>query len=296
MGITPNTGTPRAPLRLEWPALAALGLPLLGFLVMYLPIYLDDMIHVFWVSEDNAHGPLIILVCLWFAWKNRVAFTEAPVLPRPLLGGAVLAFGLLLYVFAVSQDITFLKLVAQWPVISGIILCLRGAAALKTMRFPLGFLVFMLPMPAFVVDGLTQPLKTWVSYAADQILYTAGYPIAREGVTLAIGQYQLLVADACSGLRSLLALSALAVLFVHITARASRLHNGLMLASIIPLALLGNLVRVIILVLVTYYMGDEAGQGFLHGMAGMVVFMAVMVGLLGLDTLLARLIHEPRAA
>lgn len=271
-------------------------LPALGFLAMFLPVYLDDMVHLFWVSDDNAHGPLVIAASLWIVWQQRAAFSAAAEQPRPRLGTAIFLFGLLLYAFAVSQDITFIKLLAEWPVIIGILLCLRGAAALRTLWFPLVFLLFQLPLPAVLIDSLTQPLKTWVSSAADQILYAAGYPIAREGVTLVIGQYQLLVADACSGLRSLVALAALGTLFLYLTGRSSRLHNILMLASIIPLALVGNLVRVLILVLITYYLGDAAGQGFLHGAAGMVVFIAAMCGLFALDVLLARLIRPQAAA
>lgn len=292
-GRTGGTAAGASPLAL--PELLWAGVPVLGFLAMFLPVYLDDMVHIFWVNEDNAHGPLVILSCLWAVWQKRQAFVAARLAPVPLSGALVFVAGLLLYAFSVSQDITFLKLLAQWPVIIGVLLCLRGPAAVRVMWFPLLFLIFVLPLPAVLIDALTQPLKQWVSFAADQILYSAGYPIARDGVTLVIGRYQLLVADACSGLRSLVTLTALATMFLYVTGRKSRLHNLIMLASIIPLALLGNLVRVLILVLVTYDLGDAAGQGFLHETAGMVVFMSAMAGMFLLDSLLARLI-QPRAS
>ena len=115
------------------------------------------------------------------------------------------------------------------------------------------------------------------------VLYAAGYPIARTGVMITIGQYQLLVADACSGLNSMFSLSALGTLFMYIMGRKSRLHNGVMLAAILPIAFCANIVRVVALVLVTYHFGDEAGQGFLHGAAGMVLMLVALVGLIALD-------------
>ena len=112
---------------------------------------------------------------------------------------------------------------------------------------------------------------------------------------LTIGQYQMLVADACSGLHSMFSLSALGTLFMYIMARTSRLHNAIMLASILPIAFVANIVRVIVLVLVTYHLGDEAGQGFLHGAAGMVLMLVALAFFFALDALLVRLFGEPRA-
>jgi exosortase len=136
---------------------------------------------------------------------------------------------------------------------------------------------------------MTGPLKQWVSVIAEHILYAAGYPIGRSGVMLSIGQYQLLVADACSGLNSMFSLAALGLLYMYLMARQSWLHNGIMLASILPIAFAANIVRVIALVLITYHLGDEAGQGFLHGSAGIVLILAALMFLFLLDGVLSRL-------
>ena len=106
----------------------------------------------------------------------------------------------------------------------------------------------------------------------------------------------MLVADACSGLHSMYSLTALGTLFMYIMARTSRLHNALMLVSILPIAFVANIVRVIALVLVTYHLGDEAGQGFLHGAAGMVLMLVALAGFFALDALLARLLGGRAAA
>jgi exosortase len=128
------------------------------------------------------------------------------------------------------------------------------------------------------------------------LLYGVGYPIAQSGVVISIGQYQLLVADACSGLHSMFSLAALGTLFMYIMGRKSRVHNAIMLASIIPIAFIANICRVIVLVLVTYHLGDAAGQGFLHGTAGFVLMGIALVIFFALDTVLARVMGRERAA
>jgi exosortase B len=185
-----------------------------------------------------------------------------------------------------SQDIVIFDIGSQIPVLIGILLITRGVPALKALWFPLFFIVFMIPLPGFLVDVVTGPLKEHVSALAEAILYQAGYPIARSGVTLTIGQYQLLVADACSGLNSMFSLSAMGVLYLYLMRHTSWLRNGIIIASIIPIAFVANVVRVIILVLVTYYLGDEAGQGFIHGFAGILLFIISLLFLFALDSVL----------
>ena len=160
------------------------------------------------------------------------------------------------------------------------------------------YLIFMVPLPGTLVDAVTGPLKQWISLIVVDVLHAVGYPIARTGVMITIGQYQLLVADACSGLHSMFSLSALGTLFMYIMGRQSRWHNAIMLASILPIAFFANIVRVMALVLVTYHFGDEAGQGFLHGAAGMVLMLVALVFHFLLDTALGALLkgHDPAAA
>jgi exosortase len=121
------------------------------------------------------------------------------------------------------------------------------------------------------------------------MLYELGYPIARAGVILMIGQYQMLVTDACSGLNSLYSLAALGFLYLYLTGPGTPVRSAALLASIAPIALVANVARVLILTLITFYFGEEAGQSFLHGFAGMTLFATALLLLLGLDVLLQRL-------
>jgi exosortase B len=192
-----------------------------------------------------------------------------------------------------SQGISVFEVGALPPILAGTLLALRGWPTLRAFWFPVLFFVFMVPLPGALVDALTGPLKLSVSQVTVHILDAAGYPIAREGVIITIGQYQLLVADACSGMNSMFSLSALGLLFMYLTARASVLHNALMLVSILPIAFAANIVRVLVLILITFHFGDEAGQGFLHGSAGMVLLLASLCGLFLLDAALWRIV-KPR--
>ena len=273
-------------LRLEW--LPVLG----GLLVICVPTFYD-LATWLWQQDEQAHGPIILAIIVWQIWQSRAALFAAPAQRAPASGFALLVFGLLFYVVGRSQDIVLFELGALMPILAGVVLAMSGWRALRALWFPILFVVFMVPLPGAFVDALTGPLKQHVSAIAEQILYAADYPIGRSGVLLTIGQYQLLVADACSGLNSMFSLSALGILFMYLTARASVLHNALMLASILPIAFTANIIRVLVLILITYHFGDAAGQGFLHGSAGIVLLLAALSILLLLDAVLAR-IFKPR--
>lgn len=268
-------------------------LPVLaGLLVLYVPTFYAAAT-TYWQSDENAHAPIILAVIVWLLWQKRMVTCSDPARRRPVPGIALLVFGLLLYVLGRSQDIALFEIGSLTPILAGSLLAMRGAPAVRALWFPLLFVIFMLPLPGFFVDALTGPLKEHVSVIVEQVLYTAGYPIARTGVMLTIGQYQMLVADACSGLNTMFSLSALGLLFMYLTGRASKLHNFIMLAGILPIAFAANIIRVLVLMLVTYHFGDAAGQGYLHGAAGIVLLLSALSVLLLLDAVLAWII-KPR--
>lgn len=280
-----TTLTKKLPSRIS-PELALWWPVLFGLLAMYLPTYFN-LASTLWKTEEQAHGPMILIAVLYLIWRQRDhLLADTAIKASPVLGSLTLLFGLLLYVVGRSQDILMFDIGSQIPVLVGILLITRGVPALKALWFPLFFIVFMIPLPGFIVDAVTGPLKQHVSELAEAILYQAGYPIARSGVTLTIGQYQLLVADACSGLHSMFSLSAMGVLYLYLMQHTSRLRNGVLIACLLPIAYGANVVRVIILVLVTYHFGDEAGQGFLHGFAGILLFIISLLFLFALDGVL----------
>jgi len=264
-----------------------------GFAAMYVPVYWWAAGSI-WQSEEHGHGAIILAVLLWLFWDKRHAIAAAPSETPGILGWIVFAAGVLMYLVGRVFEISILEFGSQPLVVTAGLLLLGGRPALKVAWFPVLYFVFMIPLPGMLVDMITGSLKQWVSVIVEHLLYAAGYPIARTGVIIAIGPYQLQVADACSGLNSMFSLAALGTLFMYIMGRRNRIHMGIMLASILPVAFAANIVRVIILVLITYYLGDEAGQGFLHGTAGMVLMLVALSLFFALDIALSKAMPESK--
>jgi exosortase B len=269
-------------------------LALAGYAAMYLPVYWWAAEGI-WQTEEQGHGAIVLAVIVWLFWTLRREIDNVPAEPAPALGWSLFGFGLFVYVVGRVFNISILEFGSQIPVVAGILLVLKGPKAIRVAWFPLFYFIFMIPLPGILVDAITGSLKGLIANIVESLLYWAGYPIARSGVILSIGQYQLQVADACSGLHSMFSLSALGTLYMYIMGRKSYLHNAIMLAAILPIAFVANIIRVIILVLVTYYLGDAAGQGFLHGFAGMVLMLVALMFFFALDTVLARFLPDPRA-
>lgn len=266
-----------------------------GLLVMYVPTYYG-LANGVWNTEEQAHGPIVLVVLLWMIWEKRAAFLAPVERASPVGGGVLLLFGLLCYILGRSQDILIFEVGSQIPVLAGVLLATKGGRAVRSLWFPLLFVIFLIPLPGFFVDALTGPLKQYVSVLAEQMLYAAGYPIARNGVVLTIGSYQLLVADACSGLHSMYSLSAMGLLYMYLMKHTNWLRNGLLLISIWPIAFAANVIRVMVLVLITYHLGDEAGQGFLHGFAGIALFVISLLFLFALDAVLGWVLPDRKSS
>lgn len=257
---------------------------LLGLLALYAPTY-HNLATSLWNQQDQAHGPIVLVVVLYLLWQERAAFlAETTSKTHPILGSISLTIGLVLYILGRSQDILIFDIGSQIPVFAGILLITRGAPALRALWFPLFFILFMIPLPGFFIDAVTMPMKIAVSYVAENVLYWFGYPIARSGVILQIGQYQLLVADACAGMHTLISLEALGLLYLNIVRHDSFFRNITLAILIIPISFTANVIRVMVLTLVTFYYGDEAGQGFVHGFAGMVLFIVALTLIMSVDS------------
>jgi exosortase B len=258
-----------------------------GMAAMFLPVFYK-LAHTVWNTDEQGHGPIIIGVVIWLLWMRRDALHVAALEGKPAgIGGWILlAAGLLTYLVGRIQNIVTFEMGAAIPLVIGMLAVTFGWRVVKVAAFPIFFILFAVPLPGPVVAALTQPLKQAVSWAAEGILYAMGYPVSRTGVILRVGQYQLLVADACAGLNSMFTLEALGLLYMNIVGHTSRLRNVLLAILIIPMAFFANIIRVMILVLVTYHFGDEAGQGFVHGAAGMVLFAVALVLMFIIDGVL----------
>lgn len=254
-----------------------------GLLALYGPT-VWRLAHGVWSTDQQGHGPIVFALSVWLIARRWGEMTKAPDAPMPWLGWLLLVPALLMQAFGRSQDILLFEIGSVIPVLIAIVLLLKGPAGLRPMTFALFFLLFLIPLPGVVVDTLTQPMKMGVSVVAEQLLHALGYPIARNGVTLQVGQYQLLVADACAGLNTLFALEALGLLYLNVFKHQSLARNVTLAVLIVPISFSANVVRVITLCLVTYHLGDEAGQGFLHGFSGIVLFVVAIFLTVAVDS------------
>jgi len=169
---------------------------------------------------------------------------------------------------------------------------LAGWPALRHNIFPFVYLGFLVPPPGWLIDQATAPLRTLVSTVATALLQPLGYPIQREGVTLFVGSYQMLVEDACAGMNSIVGLTAITLFYIYLLHKASWRYSLLLVALIIPVAIFVNIIRVIVLILLTYYAGDGVAQGFLHVTTGIVLFTLALAAMFGIDWLLQRLLGD----
>ena len=262
--------------------LPAVVLVLIGLLVAYAPSYLE-LSRTIWRTDEQGHGPIIFAVSVWLLYSLRHTVAELPARPATVSAVLVLLFGSLLYVSGRSQDIWIFAIGSQIWMLAGLALLFKGWRGLRVIWFPLFFMLFMVPLPDALVASVTAPLKTAVSYVASNLLHAMGLPVGRSGVMLTVGQYQLLVADACAGLNSMFTLEALGMLYMNLMRYTSVARNVTLAVMLIPIAFCANIGRVMILVLVTYFFGDAAGQGFVHGFAGMVLFMIALMLMLLVD-------------
>ena len=235
-----------------------------------------------WSTSDGAHGPIILVSGLWLLWREREHIDVRPgqVSPRWL---ALLAPLLLLYVFGRSVGMLGTETAALYAMLILLAVYYWGPPTVRRLWFSLAYLGFLIQPPYGIIAELTQPLKIAISDVSVALLHAAGYPIGRSGVQIQIAQYELLVQAACAGLSSLMTLMVMGCLYVHLAGPAGRTRKLLLLAGIVPIALLANLLRVIILVLLTYHAGDAVAQSFAHDVAGVATFALSMLGMAALD-------------
>lgn len=277
-----------APVPFQWKLEPSLWPVLLGFLALSVPT-LISLFRGPWSTEEYAHGPIILGLALWLMWRRWPDVLAAGNSRPSRIGWPLFALAMPLYVIGRSQQILSFEIGSLILLAVAIVLLRRGVRALVTLWFPFFFMLFMIPLPGAVVSMLTMPMKMAVSYVTEHLLYAAGYPIARTGVILQIGQYQLLVADACAGLQTLLTLESMGLFYLNVVRHTSALRNIGLALLIIPISFTANVIRVMTLTLITYYFGDAAGQGFLHGFAGMVLFISALLLIIGVDSLLQKI-------
>ena len=249
-----------------------------------------------WSTEQGSHGPLVLASGLWLLFRMLPEATVVKSRPPALAAfAAVLVFAALLALFRLAAVIE-LEVYALYGLYLALLYSFLGWRSLVTLWFPLAYLAFAVPLPESLVALATNPLKLWISQTAVSLLYLADYPIANSGVMIYVGQYQLLVAAACVGLNSLITLSALTLFYVYLSHKSDWKYMIVLIAAVIPIAIFANLMRVLILILLTFHVGEAAAQGFLHNFAGMTTFAVALVSIYVFDRLCQKIfgLWKPR--
>ena len=258
---------------------------LIGLAVFALPTMMF-VVSQSWTGEEGAHGPIVLVTGLWLLhrrWKEVEAFRAVP---PSLPVWAMLAILVPLQIFARITQIVELEGYLMYATLLIVLYSVVGLEVVKRLWFPLFYIAFVFPPPETVVAAITVPMKMWLSQAAIFTLEHAGYPIGGEGVRIYIGQYELLVAAACSGINSIISLAAISLFYIYMRHQAHWKYALLLVLFIVPVALIANFFRVLILILLTYHAGEATAQGFLHNFAGIVMFAIALVTVFGLDLLL----------
>lgn len=260
----------------------------LGLLLTLLPT-LHAMATESWTREEGVHGPLVLATAIWLIWRRWDEIKREAQPGSLMVTLALLLPAMIIYVFGRSFNFLVIEVAALLLGLLAVAYHFVGHRVLMKLWFPLVYMLFLIPLPGWLLDTATQPLKTLVSDLVTGMLSEVGYPITQVGVTLYIAQYQLLVEDACSGLNSIISLTAVGLFYIYVLHNASWRYALILLAFVLPIAIAANVVRVVILVLITYYLGNDMAQGYLHDFAGIVTFVSALLFIFLLDWVLTPL-------
>jgi exosortase len=243
-----------------------------------------------WTRESGAHSPLILVTGLWLIWWKMGKPDRETRQGEAWLSALIFLPSLALYVLGRVFDFASVEMIGLLGVGLAMLHDAFGLPAVLKNWFVILYLGFAVPPPGALIDRVTAPLKQFVSEAAMRSVSLFGIPASRQGVTLFVAKYQLLMEDACSGMNSLIGLTAISLLYIYLLRGSSARYALLMTAFVIPIAIVGNILRVIVLILLTYFAGDEVAQGFLHYTAGFMLFALDLLLVFALDNLLIRLV------
>ena len=241
-----------------------------------------------WSKEIGAHGPIVFATGAWLIWRKIPSMLAEGVPGNPLLTIAGGVVSLAIYVFGRSYDLISLEAAGLYGF--GLVIT-YDHFGLRTMLknwFPFLYLALLLPMPGWLLDEVTAPLKLLVSSLSAAVVTPMGIPLVQQGVTMTVGPYELLVEDACSGMNSLVGLVAITLFYIYLLRDAGWRYSAFLVALIIPVAVAANVIRIVTLILLTYFFGDAVGQGFLHVTAGLFLFMVSLVLMFAIDSVVSK--------
>ncbi len=273
--------------------LCALAALLASFVVLYRHV-LAKLVTDWSTNENYSHGFLIVPIAAWFAWERRGRLADAPVRPSAL-GAVVVAGSLAVLLAGLLGAELFLTRISMIGVLAGGVLFLLGFEQLRILAFPILFLLLMIPIPAIVFNQIAFPLQLFASQAGAAGLSALHIPVLREGNIIVLASTTLEVAEACSGIRSLVSLLTLGIVYGYFTDPRGGVRVAIALATI-PIAIAANAARVAGTGVAAHFVGSAAADGFFHTFSGWLVFVAAFAMLLAFQQALAWIVPAPAPA
>jgi exosortase len=272
-------------MRARTAAVVVTSLLLLSFGLLYRDV-LVKLVHD-WLHDDNySHGILIVPIALYFAWERRERLFAAPVKPSFL--GLILIIGSILVLMAGTLGVElFLARVSIIGIVVGSVLFILGWEHLRILFLPIAFLLLMIPIPAIIFNQIAFPLQLLASRFGEATLRALSIPVLREGNVITLANTQLEVAEACSGIRSLISLLTLGIVYGYFVSPSVAVRTVLALATI-PVAILANGFRVAGTGIAAHYYGPSAAEGFFHTFSGWLVFVVSFAMLFLIHRLIVR--------
>jgi exosortase len=258
--------------------LLAGGALLASFAILYRHVIVK-LVHD-WATDDNySHGFLIVPLALFLAWERRPRLAELA--PQPSVTGLLIVVASVGVLAAGTLGAElFLARVSMIGVLAGAIVFLYGWRHLKTLAFPVAFLLLMIPLPALIFNQVAFPLQLLASRAGEMALTVLRIPVLREGNVIVLAHTTLEVADACSGIRSLVSLLTLGIVYGYFIDPRGAVRVAIALSTV-PVAIAANGLRVAGTGIAAHYYGAQAAQGFLHTFSGWMVFVVALAAVFG---------------
>jgi exosortase len=248
------------------------------FVLLYASVF-RGLVLQWWRDPDYSHGFFVPLFSAFALWRERRSWMAAEIKPSNFGLVVMIAAVFLLILGSLGAEL-FTTRFSVIILLAGMILFWAGSKVLRAVAFPIIFLIFMIPIPAIIYNQITFPLQLLASRVAAFWLELVNLPVLRDGNVLVFSNYSLEVVEACSGIRSLVTLISLAVIYGYLV-EPRRWAQWILAISMVPIAILSNAFRVMGAGAIAHRFGAEAAEGFLHTFSGWVIFLTALLALLG---------------
>jgi exosortase len=264
-------------------------IPPLFIICLYFPLFRRLYMHN-WATLDYHHAYFILPVSLWLSWRqcklNKISVKPSSFYEN-ITGLILLTFGAFLFALGWRNDYSLISTFSLIPVLAGYICFMFGFKVLRLFWFPLLYLILLIPPPSGILDSITLPMRFFITNISQSFLTLLGYPVMREGLILSLNNNEIFMGAPCSGFRSLITLLSLGLVYTYISTGNIKTKMSLLL-FIIPIALLGNFIRVISVCLAVNHFGPSIGNS-VHDIGGYAVFIILIIGLITLENLCLKL-------